>query len=213
MATAVKLRTDYSAVALRRLAKETKDVNQSRRLVSLAAVLDGMSRADATLNLTDGVIAEAGAEAGPGRPVSERCDRLQCAVEHVAFFVLQCRFAKASDPVGGVLAAPDKFQAREHTIEFRLSSRMRVAVAFDQATAFEDFDGERVVGRDMIERQPIPAFEMPGLHLVAKQHAAPAAQATDEPEGGEAGKAVGADPATVIDAPVEPAGQLRPTLD
>ena len=169
MATAVKLRTDHSAVALRRLAKETKDVNQSRRLLSLAAVLDGMSRADAALNLTDGVIAEAGAEAGPGRPVSERCDRLQCAVEHVAFFVLQ--------------------------------------------TAFEDFDGERIVGRDMIERQPIPAFEMPGLHLVAKQHAAPAAQATDEPEGGEAGKTVGADPATVIDAPVEPAGQLRPTLD
>lgn len=37
----------YSAVELRRLAKETKDVNQSRRLLSLAAVLDGMNRTDA----------------------------------------------------------------------------------------------------------------------------------------------------------------------
>jgi len=47
MATAVKLRSDYSAADLRRLAKATKDVNQSRRLLSLAAVLDGLSRADA----------------------------------------------------------------------------------------------------------------------------------------------------------------------
>jgi transposase len=41
------MRTDYSAAGLRRLAKETKSVNQSRRLLSLAAVLDGMNRADA----------------------------------------------------------------------------------------------------------------------------------------------------------------------
>lgn len=47
MGSAVKMRTDYSAVELRRLAKETKDVNQSRRLLSLAAVLDGMNRTDA----------------------------------------------------------------------------------------------------------------------------------------------------------------------
>jgi hypothetical protein len=47
MAAAVKLRTDYSAGDLRCLAKGSKDANQSRRLLSLAAVLDGMSRADA----------------------------------------------------------------------------------------------------------------------------------------------------------------------
>jgi transposase len=47
MGTAVKMRADYSAAELRRLAKETKNVNQSRRLLSLAAVLDGMSREDA----------------------------------------------------------------------------------------------------------------------------------------------------------------------
>lgn len=44
---AVSLRTDYSAAALRRLATISKDVNQSRRLLSLAAVLDGMNRTDA----------------------------------------------------------------------------------------------------------------------------------------------------------------------
>ncbi|CDX21053.1 hypothetical protein MPL3356_340155 [Mesorhizobium plurifarium] len=38
MPAAVKLRTDYSARALRRLATETKDAKQSRRLLSLAAV-------------------------------------------------------------------------------------------------------------------------------------------------------------------------------
>ncbi len=47
MASAVKVRTDYSASDLRRLAKGSHDVNQSRRLLSLAAVADGMSRADA----------------------------------------------------------------------------------------------------------------------------------------------------------------------
>jgi transposase len=60
MGSAVKMRTDFSAAELRRLAKISKDANQSRRLakiskdanqsrrlLSLAAVLDGMSREDA----------------------------------------------------------------------------------------------------------------------------------------------------------------------
>jgi transposase len=47
MGSAVKMRTDYSATELRRLARVSRDVNQSRRLLSLAAVLDGMSRAEA----------------------------------------------------------------------------------------------------------------------------------------------------------------------
>jgi transposase len=47
MASAVELRTDLSAQELRRLAAMTKDVNQSRRLLSLAAVLDGMNRTEA----------------------------------------------------------------------------------------------------------------------------------------------------------------------
>lgn len=44
---AIGLRTDYSASQLRILAARTKHAKQSRRLLSLAAVLDGMSRADA----------------------------------------------------------------------------------------------------------------------------------------------------------------------
>lgn len=47
MAAAVKLRTDYSASDLRRLAAASKHANQSRRLLSLAAVLDGMDREQA----------------------------------------------------------------------------------------------------------------------------------------------------------------------
>ncbi|WP_095090356.1 IS630 family transposase [Mesorhizobium sophorae] len=47
MGSAVRLRTDYSATELRRLARGSKDVRQSSRLLSIAAVLDGMSRADA----------------------------------------------------------------------------------------------------------------------------------------------------------------------
>lgn len=47
MGSAVELRTDYSPARLRQLAKRCKDSKQSRRLLSLAAVLDGMSRTDA----------------------------------------------------------------------------------------------------------------------------------------------------------------------
>src|SRR5215207_5808236 len=47
MPAAVKLRTDYPAHELRRLAATTRNANQSRRLLSLAAVLDGMNRAEA----------------------------------------------------------------------------------------------------------------------------------------------------------------------
>ena len=44
MPAAVRLREDYAAEALRALASRSKDVNQSRRLLSLAAVRDGMDR-------------------------------------------------------------------------------------------------------------------------------------------------------------------------
>ena len=44
MASAVRLREDYSAAELRALARRSKTVSQSRRLLSLAAVRDGMDR-------------------------------------------------------------------------------------------------------------------------------------------------------------------------
>lgn len=47
MPSALPLRTDYSSADLRRLAKKSKDNSQSRRLLSLAAVLDDMNRTDA----------------------------------------------------------------------------------------------------------------------------------------------------------------------
>ena len=47
MPAAVKLREDFSAQELRALARGVKEVNQSRRLLSLAAVRDGKDRAEA----------------------------------------------------------------------------------------------------------------------------------------------------------------------
>jgi putative transposase len=47
MASAVDLRADYPATELRRLAATTRNANQSRRLLSLAAVMDGMNRTEA----------------------------------------------------------------------------------------------------------------------------------------------------------------------
>lgn len=47
MAAAVGFRPDYSAAELRRLAGASKNANQARRLLSLAAVADGMNPTEA----------------------------------------------------------------------------------------------------------------------------------------------------------------------
>src|ERR1700719_1705639 len=47
MASAVRLREDYSGSGRGSLARRSKDANQSRRLLSLAAVRDGMDRGSA----------------------------------------------------------------------------------------------------------------------------------------------------------------------
>ena len=47
MPSSVGLRSDFSAVELRGLSKKSKDSNQARRLLSLAAVFDGMNRGEA----------------------------------------------------------------------------------------------------------------------------------------------------------------------
>jgi transposase len=44
---ALRLRTDFDATGLRRLALESGDADQVRRLLAIAAIYDGMSRADA----------------------------------------------------------------------------------------------------------------------------------------------------------------------
>ena len=47
MPSTVQLRDDYDAVQLRDLARRSRDPRQLRRLLALAAVYDGMSRAEA----------------------------------------------------------------------------------------------------------------------------------------------------------------------
>lgn len=47
MATAVQVRSDYSAGDLRRLARRSDDADQTRRLLALSVILDGGSRGEA----------------------------------------------------------------------------------------------------------------------------------------------------------------------
>jgi hypothetical protein len=47
MGQAIAVRGDYTAGEVRRLAKRAKDVAQARRLLAIAAVLDGASREEA----------------------------------------------------------------------------------------------------------------------------------------------------------------------
>ena len=47
MGQAIAVRTDYTSGQLRQLAKRAKDAAQARRLLAIAAVLDGASREEA----------------------------------------------------------------------------------------------------------------------------------------------------------------------
>src|SRR4051794_9679624 len=47
MAVAVPLRSDFEAAQLRALAKRSRDPDQTRRLLALAAIYDGASRTEA----------------------------------------------------------------------------------------------------------------------------------------------------------------------
>ena len=47
MSVCIALRDDYDSIELRCLAKHSRDPRQVRRLLALAAVYDGMSRAEA----------------------------------------------------------------------------------------------------------------------------------------------------------------------
>jgi hypothetical protein len=47
MSAQLSLRSDYDAGAMRSLARQSKDAKQTRRLLALAAIYDGGSRADA----------------------------------------------------------------------------------------------------------------------------------------------------------------------
>ena len=47
MAAAINLRGDHTADDLRRLAKESRDAKQTRRLLAVAAIYEGSSRTDA----------------------------------------------------------------------------------------------------------------------------------------------------------------------
>jgi hypothetical protein len=46
-ASPIAVRTDFTALEVRRLARRAKDSDQVRRLLAVAAVLDGASRAEA----------------------------------------------------------------------------------------------------------------------------------------------------------------------
>src|ERR1700739_3472946 len=50
MGQAVPVRSDYTAGEVRRVAKQAKDAAQARRLLAIAAVLDGSSRTEAATN-------------------------------------------------------------------------------------------------------------------------------------------------------------------
>lgn len=47
MGSAISLRSDFDGNRLRRLARQTKDASQARRLLALASIYDGGSRSDA----------------------------------------------------------------------------------------------------------------------------------------------------------------------
>ena len=81
MGHAIAVRTDYTAGEVRRFAQRAKDAAQARRLLAIAAVLDGASREEAATiggmdrqTLRDWVIRfnEQGRSIAPSRPWASR---------------------------------------------------------------------------------------------------------------------------------------------
>jgi hypothetical protein len=58
MGTAIAVRTAYSSKELRRLASRVKNAGQARRLLAIAAVLDGASRQEAAIDLRNSEISQ-----------------------------------------------------------------------------------------------------------------------------------------------------------
>jgi len=56
MAACVALRADFDASTLRLFAKRCSDTRQTRRLLSFAAVYDGMSRSSANRTLKEATV-------------------------------------------------------------------------------------------------------------------------------------------------------------
>jgi hypothetical protein len=84
MALAVRLREDYDARQLRTLAKASRDANQTRRLLALAAIYEGGSRGEAARIGGVGIqpfdkLRSAGLGAGVQRGRPEGADRRQGA--------------------------------------------------------------------------------------------------------------------------------------
>jgi hypothetical protein len=105
MGQAVSVRTDYTAGEVRRFAKQAKDAAQARRLLAIAAVLDGASRGDAAKiggmdrqTLRDWVIRfnEQGPDGlvnipSPGAPLSGVCRSDISGGSHRALYLLAGR--------------------------------------------------------------------------------------------------------------------------
>ena len=92
----VQLREDYDAPDLRVLAKASRDANQTRRLLTLAAIYDGASRREAAKIGGVGVqpfdkLRSAGLGTGLQRRRSARADRRQSAGPPAA---VECRAAR-----------------------------------------------------------------------------------------------------------------------
>ena len=75
MGQALALRGDYSGSDLKRLARESRDADQTRRLLALSVIYDGGSRGDAAA--TGGVGRQIVRDWGEGRPEFCPVDRIQ----------------------------------------------------------------------------------------------------------------------------------------
>lgn len=75
MSVALPLRDDFNASMLRRLARKCRDNRQIRRLLSLAAVYDGLNRTEAAR--VGGMDRQTLRDWGEGRPELCPVDRIQ----------------------------------------------------------------------------------------------------------------------------------------
>ena len=166
MSVALRLRDDFDAAGVRALAARSSDAKQSRRLLSIAAIYDGMSRADAAKiggmdrqTLRDWVIRFN--ESGPAGLVDRKSPGRKRRLDEAQMMELDAIVAAGPDPaVDGVVRW--RIRDLQRLIEDRFDVRYKERAI---SNLLKDLGFSRISGRPQHPKQDervLEAFKKTG---------------------------------------------------
>lgn len=170
MSAAIALREDYDGAALRRLAKASKDANQTRRLLALAVVYDGGRRSDAaevggvTLQIVRDWVLRFNAE-GPGGLIDRKAPGARPKLEAAHRQALAARVEYGPIPaVDGVVRwrlkdlAQWVFEEFDITLDEDTLGRYLKAMGFRKISARPQHAGQNELAMEAFKKTSRPSW-------------------------------------------------------